>query len=235
MDIYKIRLKNLLDLINLEVSSTAFAKKVDTSPTYIHQITNPNIKGRIGSALARQTEIAYNKPEGWMDQVHRTNVNLLSEQSALETTPDYHQGNNNVRKHPGFKFQVPLITMVQVGVGGWLESINSFQPEDDKKMMETEAKVGPNAYALRVEGDSMAPEFPEGTTIIVDPDIKPKHGDYVIIRLDSKEHVTFKQLIIDSGRKYLKPFNERYPLIEVSKTDTFCGVIKEKQHRKIYD
>lgn len=40
---------------------------------------------------------------------------------------------------------------------------------------------GPNAYALIVEGDCMAPDFNHGDTVICDPDNRPALGDIVAV------------------------------------------------------
>jgi SOS-response transcriptional repressor LexA len=38
--------------------------------------------------------------------------------------------------------------------------------------------------------------------------------------------VTFKQLVID-GRRYLKPLNPRYPIMEMDDRMATCGVVKQ--------
>ena len=45
-----------------------------------------------------------------------------------------------------------------------------------------------------VRGTSMAPEFRDGDKIIVDPDLTPQPGDYVVAKLDGEEEATFKKL-----------------------------------------
>ena len=77
----------------------------------------------------------------------------------------------------------------------------------------TTVNVGKNAFALQVKGDSMEPEFSDGCTIIVDPGKKAVHGSYVVVHVEDDEEATFKELIVDGSRKYLKPVNNRYPLM----------------------
>ena len=75
-------------------------------------------------------------------------------------------------------------------------------------------------YALRIKGDAMtanvslARSFYEGDVIIVDPKMPAKHGSYVIALLPHAKEVTFKQYVIDSGVRYLKPLNPQYPMVE---------------------
>lgn len=44
----------------------------------------------------------------------------------------------------------------------------------------TEIALGPNAFALIIEDQSMSPEFTEGDMVIIDPDVLPRPRDYVI-------------------------------------------------------
>lgn len=73
----------------------------------------------------------------------------------------------------------------------------------------------------------MEPEFWDGEIIIVDPERNAKHRDYVVVRLDGGE-ATFKQFIVDAGRKYLKPLNKRYPILEITQDAVICGVVAAK-------
>ena len=54
-------------------------------------------------------------------------------------------------------------------------------------------------YALRVLGDSMAPEFLEGHVVIVDPGMPLAHGAYVVI--DYQSETTFRQYWVEGERK----------------------------------
>jgi len=71
----------------------------------------------------------------------------------------------------------------------------------------------------------MESKFPEGVIIIVDPDVEPVHGSFVVALLADAGQVTFKQLVID-GRRYLKPLNPRYPIMEMDDRMATCGVVK---------
>jgi phage repressor protein C with HTH and peptisase S24 domain len=43
------------------------------------------------------------------------------------------------------------------------------------------------AFALRVRGDSMEPEFNEGVIIIVNPSLKQEHNDYLVVSNEEGE------------------------------------------------
>jgi SOS-response transcriptional repressor LexA len=123
--------------------------------------------------------------------------------------------------------KVPLISSVQAG--NWREVIDNLPPGVGEDWVSTTAPVKDHTYALRVTGDSMEPEFPEGMILIVEPELEPQAGDFVIVRLDGD--VTFKQLVQDSGEWYLKPLNPRYPIRALPVGATFCGVVREANRR----
>ena len=63
------------------------------------------------------------------------------------------------------------------------------------------------SVAELVSGDS----FPEGSILVVEPQLTAEPGDYVIA-LNSKNQTTFKQLVKDGADDDRKPLNTRYPV-----------------------
>lgn len=118
---------------------------------------------------------------------------------------------------------VPLISWVQAG--RWNEVEDPYRVGDGEKTVYTTRKVGLRAFALRVVGDSMAPDFPEGTIVVVDPDRTAEHGSPVIVRLEDTQEVTFKLLKIDAGRRYLEAINKTYEPIKIDSNATITGVV----------
>jgi SOS-response transcriptional repressor LexA len=88
-------------------------------------------------------------------------------------------------------------------------------------------------YALRVLGDSMAPEFLDGHVIIVDSAMPAAHGAYVIV--DYAGETTFRQFVIEAGRKFLKPLNGAYPVVEITGSCRVRGVIVQRAGRRRED
>ena len=67
------------------------------------------------------------------------------------------------------------------------------------------------------------PTFPDGALIVVDPDKAADIGCFVVVRFEDHEEATFKQLVEDAGRRYLKPLNARYPMVPINGSATLCG------------
>lgn len=125
---------------------------------------------------------------------------------------------------------VPLISWVQAG--SFHDVADPFQPGDADEWLPCPVAHGPNTYAVRVRGDSMfnpagRPSYADGDIIFVDPSRDAKHGDRVIVRLDDHAEATFKQLLIEDGRKMLKALNPEWSprYIQINGNATITGVV----------
>lgn len=99
------------------------------------------------------------------------------------------------------------------------------------EMISTSVPVNRYTFALRVTGDSMEPEFTEGMVLIIEPELDPLPGDFVIAK-NGGDETTFKQLVKDGTEWYLKPLNPRYP-IKALGDSRIIGVLRsvEKRYR----
>ena len=154
---------------------------------------------------------------------------------ALNCTPEYllfgigeiqsdaKNINNNVAPGPTIKATAPLISWVQAGA--WSE-ISEIKEYDAERFM-CPVNCSDLTFVLKVQGISMEPKFNEGDLIFVDPEAECIHGSYVVARLDDDNHATFKQLIIESGQKFLKAANPNWPeqLIPINGNCTLVGKV----------
>jgi len=70
----------------------------------------------------------------------------------------------------------------------------------------------PNAFAVRVVGDSMEPRFREGDIVIFSPAAEVHNGDDCFIRFAMPHETTFKRVFFEPNNKVrLQPRNDRYP------------------------
>lgn len=134
---------------------------------------------------------------------------------------------SNISPGPPIRGKVPLISWVQAGK--WREAIDLYAPDDAENWIETTVPIKEHTFALRVDGDSMEPEFPAGVLIVVEPDLDPQPGDYVIAK--NGDEATFKQLVKDGPDWYLKPINERYPIKPLESPCKIIGVVREQARR----
>jgi len=70
----------------------------------------------------------------------------------------------------------------------------------------------PNAFAVRVVGDSMEPKFSEGDIVVFSPAAEVRNGDDCFIRFTMPHETTFKRVFFEPDNKVrLQPRNEKYP------------------------
>ena len=121
---------------------------------------------------------------------------------------------------------VPLISWVAAGF--WADVIDN-NPAGQGDAISTSYQARRHTFALRVQGDSMEPRFPEGCLIIVEPDEQAAPGKFVVVRQNGDSEATFKQLIQDGGTLYLKPLNARYPIMPMRSDAVIAGVVKRME------
>jgi len=118
----------------------------------------------------------------------------------------------NIAAAPGIKPRIiPLLSWAQAG---------TTQAWDD--VYEHEGFIGFNvkdekAVAIQIRGDSMEPQFREGTIAIVYPTWEAKSGDLVIARLNDGT-VMFKRLHVDGNNYTFISINPIYPPLTVEKS-----------------
>ena len=123
---------------------------------------------------------------------------------------------SNVLPGPPIRGMVPIISWVSAG--RWREPDVAL--DEPLEWLPVTFKT-PNVFGLRVDGDSMEPDFPPGTIIFVDPDRKAEAMN-LVIALNGDDEATFKRLTKEGGVWYLTPLNPRYPL---QKLDSLCKII----------
>lgn len=196
-------------------NKAAFAKAIGRPAPNVHRmlaIGSGKDQRGIGEELARDIEKSLDLPHLWLDQPTETGISSLANIRRVEP-PKFDASPSNVSETLSVGKRVPLISWVQAG--NWSEVADYLSPGDGDDWLPVYQEVGPHTFALIIKGDSMEPEFRDGDTIIVDPDVSPGPGDYVVAK-NSEEEATFKKYRPrgrnEKGESYfeLVPLNEDY-------------------------
>lgn len=76
----------------------------------------------------------------------------------------------------------------------------------------TDIKTSVSTFALTLKGDSMASEFLDGDTILIDPLEKPEPGEFILAKVGND--ILFRKYRLDNlGQFSLQPLNADYPVI----------------------
>lgn len=193
-------------------------------------------KKSFGEKKARKIELESGIPSGWLDLAAGGEADLTgipNERGVMHaepapSAPAYNVPlvGDNIEPGPDIKGKIPLISWVQAG--NWVEVVKAFSREDAEDWVLAPRRMSGQAFALRVRGVSMEPRYRDGDVIYVDPDIRAEHGKRVIVRLDDEREATFKELVIEGDRKFLKPLNPDWPgpkLIPINGNATIVGVV----------
>ncbi|MCY3810315.1 MAG: LexA family transcriptional regulator [Gammaproteobacteria bacterium] len=203
-DIDRIRLKNLGRLVAEAGSLSELARRAGVSGSNLSHVRagTPYATGtprHMGDSLAAKLERAMGKPPGWMNEEQPDEVGPFP---------------------PGTGH--PVLSWVQAGT--WTEA---RELPASAERLQCPQPCGPGTFVLKVAGESMAPRFPDGEFIFVDPDLPAEHGSYVVVRRADDGAATFKQLVVERGRRFLKAANPLWsePIVEAEADTAVCGVV----------
>lgn len=177
----KSRLRALIDSFPYRGSQASFAKAAGLTEGRVSQLLGPGQS--FGERSARNIASELRLSERYFEEGFPVNnaSDLLSSEVG-EAVPL-----KAIRR-------IPVIGDVKAGDEGYLEELE--HPVGFGEGYVEYPTADPNAYAVRVRGDSMHPRYRAGEFVIVEPNIAPQEGDDVVV-------------VCANGRKMLKQLNWR--------------------------
>ena len=205
----RLRLANLELLVAEAGSAAELARRAATNESYLSQIrrqflTPKGTPRNVGDDLAVKLEKGMEKPGGWMDEYHPP-----LDDTAHAHRHKIHGDLERGRLSTGIYPRHPLITWPQAGQ--WAELVDTFDPQDAEQWLPCPIPCSPHTFILRVQGESMEPRFRDGELIFVDPEVRPEHGAFVVVRTEGADEAFLRQLSAEGGRTYLKALNPAWP------------------------
>lgn len=140
--------------------------------------------------------------------------NVLELAKALKCSPDWLLNGKNIMPLAEISTRrIPILSYVQAGQ--FTETQAYTDTAGDLEYVLADADIPETCFALRIDGDSMQPEFKEGDIVIIDPDLCPMPGEFVVAKNNGHE-ATFKKfrpLGIGVDDFELVPLNPDYPVL----------------------
>ncbi|KAA0209663.1 LexA family transcriptional regulator [bacterium] len=111
-------------------------------------------------------------------------------------------------RRPGGARMIPVISVTAAGRP--LAAFDDFPTGSGYEYVDCPSDIADeNAFALRISGDSMEPVIPDGSTIIVAPNMMPREGKPVVVKLESGD-VTCKNFQRRGDQVILTPYNHAH-------------------------
>jgi SOS-response transcriptional repressor LexA len=247
MDIDAYRRARLQELVDREAGGVVaeFARLHPKAPdaTRLRQLLNPNYRGGNGfrEGAARNLEKALGLPSLYFDlgiesAIAAEHTSARPDKGSTEAKTGLIKeilitGKNSINGDgpkesiqnvtPIGRRSVPVISYVQAGMMS--EVVDPFALGDGFEMIDAPPECSCRTFGLRIEGNSMEPRFHDGDTVVIDPALAPRPGDFVVGK-NGKEEATFKKYVLrgvdENGDEVfeLAPLNEDYPTLN-SKRD----------------
>lgn len=132
---------------------------------------------------------------------------------TLNTTVDYimygkTESEENVKGYRPVTRMLPVLTHVQCGN---MTNVRSISPHEIEQWLPGPPEAGKNGFYLITQGVSNSPYFNDGEFICIDPDVdfnSVQTGEMIVVCQD--DEATFKALVRDFNKIYLKALNENF-------------------------
>jgi len=123
--------------------------------------------------------------------------------------------NTGMRRAPALT-NLPLVSAVPAG-----KLAMNFPPDYVDDYVTVDDIKDPQAFALKVKGNSMAPRIEDGDTVIISPAQEPRSGDICVVRVNGED--TLKKVKFEGNYIHLIPLNPDFEPMTVKKRDVnFC-------------
>jgi phage repressor protein C with HTH and peptisase S24 domain len=211
-DIYETRRARLRELIDLQYAGkqSALAAVIERQAGYVSRCLNG--QKRIGEDFARHVERASRRPYGWLDSTGpAADARVLPERLILSGHVDGADLQNKAWQPDPLRLRLPdarpisVAGIAQLGDGVMFVELESLPRGEAGSVWFTSDDT--SAYAVRCEGDSMAPRIQHGEFAVLEPSRDVAPGDEVLVR-GGDGRVMIKRLrYVRDGRVHLDSLN----------------------------
>lgn len=191
IDLNHSRVKALRRLIGT-MQLKQFAERYDLDASYLSQILNGHRK--LGEKAAANLEEKLGLPA----------FALLYPSEEVELAP------SPLSLASG---RIPLKGVAQLDPDGYWDVLEHVDGWIDI------LSTAPNAYALRLRGESMSPAIRDGWAVWCEPDRKPEPGEYVVVCHTNGKQVIKELLYANDGYVSFMPVNANYGRLTIPRSE----------------
>lgn len=176
--------------------------------------------------LSRMTGLTQVAIRNYMRGIKLPNAQALVKLArALDTTSDYLLSGTPLR--PG---RIPLLSKIPGGIPASFTD-GGYPAGFGDEYIDRGDITDPNAFALIVEGDSMAPRINSGDIVIISPNTPVLSKTIAAVSVNDEQ--TLKKVIfLENGTVLLQPENPKHePLVYDRESVRFIGRVVERRER----
>ena len=195
--------------------------------------------------LVERYELSKGTVSKWISGTNVPNgKNLTKLAEALETTENWiitgepTSQENKISFIPPKETELLELTSRTIPVISWVQAGNwtPVVATDMNNVIEHlpyDPRAGKDGFALIVKGASMEPEFRKNDRIYVNPNYQIDDlpsGTLVVMSCNCDEEATFKELIVEDGKRYLRALNPNWvePIMQLDDTCRLVGKVVGK-------
>ncbi len=128
--------------------------------------------------------------------------------------------------NPNYQDRKKMGDLVHISVYSLEEIATGRENAKVLKFIGAAGITGKNVFGISINSDALAPAFQSNSIIIIDPNLKPVEGDYVLCCLGSGEEApVFRQIFIDGNDYYFKPVNPGFGEMKHYEVYKILGVV----------
>lgn len=198
----------------------------DTTQTIGERIREARQTYRISQgSLAKRVGVSASAVSQWESGDVRglKPANLLATARALGISVQWLvYGSGRMRADTGGPAtRVPVVPWHNAG-----DADHTIREERCEEYVDAAFPADARLFATVIPDDSMGGEIPRGSTLVVDLELAPEPGDYILVRHIETGDVSCRRLIRDAGRLYLQAANPAYPMHSADGHE-IIGVVRE--------
>lgn len=202
MDINQLRIEALKLLIGTRKTKD-FADQYDLDASYLSQMLNGHRP--MGEKAARNLEAKVGLPAGYLtapaSELAQSAYSVA--ETRLEPGPDLTRPFRRTR----------ILGIAQLGPDGYWDALAVADGWLDVPTTD------PDAYSLRVKGDSMAPAIRSGWVVWCEPNHQLIPGEYVMVRCTDGQSMVKELLYENADEVSLMAVNDGYGRLTIARSD----------------
>ncbi len=193
--------------------------------------------------LAAKTNLNLSRIGNWEQGTRTPALNeIIQLADALNVVPAYLLGLSDI-KNPQQYFEKRVIPILSLSEAIKFEEflgqnfLNSLE-KLDCLVLDTPVSDNSATFAIKIDDHSMSPEFSIGDVVIMDSQIEPSPGKYVLVQLSNQNKALLRKyrVVNDGIQKQLTiefvPLNSDWPILSFTdlKSCRILGVCVEHRH-----